>query len=419
MKKFLCYTIAALFIFSVATSAMAQEEKVVRKIEKLDDALDALIDVNAKIEVISTGHQWSEGPVWIKDGKYLLWSDVPRNKISKWDPATGKTTVFMDPSGYEGKDKWGEPGSNGLLLDAKGLLTVCDHGNRRVYRVEKDGTKTTICDSFEGKKFNSPNDLIIHSNGDIYFTDPPYGLKDEASREMKWHGVYRVKPDGSVSLLTKEMTRPNGIGLSPDEKTLYVAQSDKELPVFKSWSIKKDGTLGKGKVLLDTSPWLKKGDPGLPDGMAVDSKGNIWGTGPGGVMIISPKGKLLGRIMMGKPTANCAFGDDGSTLFITSSGFICKVKTKAKGMSSMDSMAGGNAASGSSGGHYSHASKKLGRSYYLFKRDSFGNKPSYFFAKDPDNKKGTPVAEVPEGKMVSETKTGMLVLKNKGGKKKK
>ena len=425
MKKFLCYTIAALFVFIVATSAMAQEEKVVRKIEKLDDALDALIDVNAKIEVISTGHQWSEGPVWIKDGSYLLWSDVPRNKMSKWDPATGKTTVFMDPSGYDGpKTKWGEPGSNGLLLDANGLLTVCDHGNRRVYRVEKDGTKTTICDSFEGKKFNSPNDLIIHSNGDIYFTDPPYGLKDEASREIKWHGVYRVKPDGTVSLLTKEMTRPNGIGLSPDEKTLYIAQSDKELPVFKSWPIKKDGTLGKGKVLLDTSPWVKKGDPGMPDGMAVDAQGNIWGTGPGGVMIISPKGKLLGRIMMGKPTANCAFGEDGSTLFITSSDFICKVKTKAKGLSSMGSMAGGNSASGSSG-HYSHTSEKLGRTYYLFSKEvplknSDRVQTLYFFGKEPINKKGgVPVPNVPDGKMVSETKTGMLVLKNKGGKKKK
>ena len=328
--------VIGLLVAAVSPLANAQEKakkEIVRSIEKLDDALDALIDVSAPIEVISTGHQWSEGPVWIKDEKFLLWSDVPRNRISKWDPKTGETTVFMDPSGYDGpKTDWGEPGSNGLLLDAQGRLTVCDHGNRRVYRVEKDGTRKTIVDRFEGKRFNSPNDLIIHSNGDLYFTDPPYGLKNPASREIEWHGVYRVKPDGKVTLLTKEMTRPNGIGLSPDEKTLYIAQSDKELPVFKSWPIKDDGTLGEGKVMLDVSPWVKKGDPGMPDGMAIDTQGNIWGTGPGGVMIISPEGKLLGRLLMGKATANCAFGDDGSTLFITSSGFICKVKTKVKGL---------------------------------------------------------------------------------------
>lgn len=335
MNKILV-TLAAFLVVGLPSFLLAQdkaEKEIVRTIEKLDDSLDALIDVNARIEVISTGHQWSEGPVWIKDGSYLLWSDVPRNKISKWDSATGKTTIFMDPSGYDSpSSEWREAGSNGLLLDTDGRLTVCDHGNRRVYRVEKDGSKTTICDRFEGKKFNSPNDLIIHSNGDLYFTDPPYGLKDKDSREIEWHGVYRVKPDGSVTLLTKEMTRPNGIALSPDEKTLYVAQSDPDLAVFKSWPIKNDGTLGEGKTVLDATPWVKKGDPGLPDGMAIDTQGNIWGTGPGGVMIISPEGKLIGRIMMGKPTANCAFGEDGSTLFVTSSGFICKVKTKVKGL---------------------------------------------------------------------------------------
>jgi gluconolactonase len=337
MKKVLFCSTILLTVVCVFSTAVAQEKsvnEVKRYIEKLDDSLASLIDLDAKIEVISDGHQWSEGPVWNKSGNFLLWSDVPRNKISKWDPETGKTSIFMDPSGYDGpKTEWGEPGSNGLMMDSKGKLIVCDHGNRRVYRLEDDGTKTTICDRFNGKKFNSPNDLIIHSNGDIYFTDPPYGLKDKAAREIEWHGVYRVKPDGTVTLLTKEMSRPNGIGLSPDEKTLYVAQSDNENAIFKSWPINEDGTLGSGKVLLDAMPWVRKGDQGMPDGMAVDTQGNIWGTGPGGVMIISPEGKLLGRIMMGKKTANCAFGEDGSTLFMTSSNFICKVKTKVMGLS--------------------------------------------------------------------------------------
>ena len=337
MKKLPLATTAVWCFVCIVSNAFAQhsntDSEVKRYIEKIDSSLSDLIDLDADIEVISEGHQWSEGPVWNRKENFLLWSDVPRNKISKWDPVTGKTTIFMDPSGYDGPPtKWGEPGSNGLLMDADGQLIVCDHGNRRVYRLEADGTKTTICDRYEGKRFNSPNDLIIRSNGDIYFTDPPYGLKDKDAREMDWHGVYRVKPDGAVTLLTKEMTRPNGIGLSPDGRTLYVAQSDRGNAIFKSWPIREDGTLGDGKVLLDVMEFVKKGDPGMPDGMAVDQQGNIWGTGPGGVMIISPKGKLLGRIMMGKPTANCAFGEDGSTLFMTSSNFICKVKTKVKGL---------------------------------------------------------------------------------------
>lgn len=332
--------VAALLLFistaGLVAAAQGQNDstaKIERSIEQLDDSLADLIDVNSPIEVISAGHQWSEGPVWIKDGNFLLFSDVPRNKIHKWDPATDATSIFMAPSGHEGPpSEWREPGSNGLNVDAAGRLVVCDHGNRRVYRVEKDGTKTTICDRFEGKRFNSPNDSTIHSNGDIYFTDPPYGLKNEAAREIDFQGVYRVKPDGSVTLLTKELDRPNGIGLSPDEKTLYVAQSFSGAAIFKSWPVKDDGTLGQGKILFDATPWEKKGDLGMPDGMAIDQQGNIWGTGPGGVLIITPQGKLLGRILMGKPTANCAFGDDGSTLYITSSGFICKVKTKAKGL---------------------------------------------------------------------------------------
>lgn len=326
----LCFPMLCL----VSSAQDKQQSDIKRSIESLDDSLAELIDIDAEIEVLSSGHQWSEGPVWIKSDNHLLFSDVPKNKIHKWDPKTNETTVFMDPSGYDGPKNGGrEPGSNGLLLDAEGRLIVCDHGNRRVYRVEKDGTKTTLIDKFEGKKFNSPNDLIIHANGDLYFTDPPYGLADESLREIEWHGVYRLKPDGKVDLMTKELDRPNGIGLSPDGKTLYVAQSDKTAAIYKSYPVKDDGTVGEGKLLFDSTPLSKtENSPGMPDGMAVDQKGNLWATGPGGVLVISPKGKLLGRIMMGKPTANCAFGDDGSTLYMTSSGFICRVKTKTKGL---------------------------------------------------------------------------------------
>lgn len=310
----------------------AQVPQYVGSIEQLDPELSNLINTDAKIEVLTTGYQWSEGPVWIKSKGYLLFSDVPQNKIHQWSPKTGHS-VFMDPSGYDGENGEKEPGSNGLMTDAEGRLVVCDHGNRRVYRVEKDGTKTTLAEKYQGKRFNSPNDLVIHSNGDIYFTDPPYGLRDESKREIDYCGVYRIGTDGSVTLMTKELERPNGIGLSPDEKTLYVAQSHRPAPIYNAYAIKADGTTdNQGKLLFNSLKFAENNDPGMPDGMCVDVKGNLWATGPGGVLIISSKGKLLGRIMMGKPTANCAFGEDGSTLFITSSDRICRVKTKTKGM---------------------------------------------------------------------------------------
>ncbi len=324
--------------FALPIALLAQEKtgsaekQFVGHIEQNDPALENLIEKDAKIEVLTTGHQWTEGPVWIKSEGYLLFSDVPRNKIHKWSPQTGHS-VFMDPSGYDGENGEQEPGSNGLILDSEGRLLVCDHGNRRVYRVEKDGSKTTLAERFDNKRFNSPNDLVVHSSGDIYFTDPPYGLKDESKRELEWFGVYRLQPDGTVTLVTKELLRPNGIALSPDEKKLYVAQSHRPAPIYKFYAINDDGSPGsEGTVLFDASPYAEQGDPGMPDGMCVDIEGNLWATGPGGVLIISPKGKLLGRIMMGKPTANCAFGDDGSMLYITSNDRVCRVKTKTKGL---------------------------------------------------------------------------------------
>ena len=315
--------------------APAVQHKVQRQyvgsIEVLDVALEELVDKNEKIEVIASGFQWSEGPVWIKTGGYLLFSDVPQNKIHKWHPKNGHS-VFMDSSGFDGDNGEHEPGTNGLMLDAGGRLIACDHGNRRVYRLEEDGSKTTLADRYLGKRFNSPNDLVISSKGDIYFTDPPYGLRDKTKRELDFNGVFRLSSDGKVTLVTKELKRPNGIALSPDEKTLYVAQSHRPAPIFNSYDIKEDGIVdAKGKLLFNSSKFAEAGDPGMPDGMCVDVKGNLWATGPGGVLIISPSGKLLGRILLGKSTANCTFGDNGTTLYITSSARICRVKTKIKG----------------------------------------------------------------------------------------
>lgn len=308
------------------------EPKTLGKIEVLDESFKELISPDAKIEILAEGFRWSEGPVWNPATKSLLFSDVPNNKIHQW--TAGKPiSVFMDKSGWDSKDKSGErePGSNGLMFDAEGRLVVCDHGNRRVYRVEKDGTKKTLIDKFQGKRFNSPNDLIIASNGDIYFTDPPYGLGDESKSELDFVGVFCLTPKGEVSVITRELHRPNGIALSPDEKTLYVAQSHKPVATYTKYALKSDEPFVRGEIVYDASVLAAK-DPGLPDGMAVDVKGNLWATGPGGVLVITPTGKLLGRVITGTPTANCTFGEDGSTLFMTAGKYLLRVKTKTKGL---------------------------------------------------------------------------------------
>jgi gluconolactonase len=303
------------------------------KIERLDPALDALLPRDAKIEKLGENFDWSEGPIWIKDGAYLLFSDVPMNMIYKWQEGKGVSTYFT-PSGYTGTiPRGGEPGSNGLTVDSQGRVTSCEHGDRRVARLEKNGTKTTLADKYQGKRLNSPNDLIYKSNGDLYFTDPPYGLVEnvkDPKKELAFQGVYRVTPNGDITLLTDELTRPNGLAFSPDEKTLYIAVSDPEKAVWMAYDVKPDGTLGKGRVFFDSTS-LVKGRKGLPDGMKVDEKGNLFATGPGGIFIFSPDGKHLGTINTGQATANCAWGEDGSVLYICADMYIARLKTSTRG----------------------------------------------------------------------------------------
>src|SRR5438309_1950182 len=252
--------IVAFWIPFTASSVRGQEEKPFRTlgtIERFDPRFDKLISRDARLEVLAGGFDWAEGPVWVpRDGGYLLCSDIPKNSIIKWQEGKGKS-VFLKPSGYTGSDdRLLEPGSNGLTLDSQGRLIVCDHGERRVYRLEKDGkSKTTLADRFQGKRFNSPNDLAFKSNGDLYFTDPPYGLMVKGSddfpgRELDFCGVYRLARNETLTLLTKEMSRPNGIAFSPDERTLYVANSDPEKAVWMAFEVKEDGTLGAGRVFF-------------------------------------------------------------------------------------------------------------------------------------------------------------------------
>jgi gluconolactonase len=316
--------------------AMAQKSyPTMGKVIYEDPSFEKLLPKDAKIEVLASGFEWSEGPVWIKEGDYLLFSDVPKNKIYKWDEKSG-LSVFLEPSGYTGRGVYSdEPGSNGLIIDNKGRLVLCEHGDRRIAAMPLNvGGKVTLADHFEGKRFNSPNDVVQHSNGDYYFTDPPYGLAkkhDDPSREIPQFGVYRIQKDGKVTMQVSELSRPNGLAFSPDGKTLYVAQSDPEKAIWMAYPMDANGNAGKGKLIYDATSMGKNGIPGLPDGLKIDKDGNLWSSGPGGMLILSPSGKLLGRIEMGELTSNCAWGNDGSTLYMTVDGYVCRIKTNTKG----------------------------------------------------------------------------------------
>ena len=319
----------------ITYNASAQKPKI-GKVISLDPVLQTLIDPNEQLEILGEGFEWSEGPIWVKDGNYLLFSDVPMNVIYKWKEGE-KITEFLRPSGYTGIMPYSyEPGSNGLTLsnDGKNLI-ACEHGDRRITQMPLAGKggKFTLADTWEGKRFNSPNDIVQAKSGQIYFTDPPYGLPDyvdDPSREINLFGVYRISNNRKVTLEVKDLTRPNGVAFSPDHKILYVAQSD-TLAIIMAYPINPDGSLGKGKLLFDASYLMQQGLKGYPDGLKVDEKGNIFSSGPGGVLIINPKGKLLGRIETGAATANLAWGEDGKTLFITADMYLLKIKTKTKG----------------------------------------------------------------------------------------
>jgi sugar lactone lactonase YvrE/pimeloyl-ACP methyl ester carboxylesterase len=332
--------LAAITLIAALPVARAQQatpspRPTVGQIERLDPALDALIAPNAPIEQLATGFDWSEGPIWRASGGYLLFSDVPRNTIYKWQDATG-LSVFLRPAGYMGSKPPGdELGTNGLTFDANDSLVMADHGNRQVARLnEVKFTKATLADRFEGKRFNSPNDLVYRSNGDLYFTDPPYGLaglNSDPAKELPHNGVYRLTPSGQLTLLTRDLSFPNGLAFSPDERTLYVANSDPNRAIWMAYDVRPDGTLGNGRVFFDATSFAKAGKKGLPDGMKVDRAGNLFASGPGGILIFSRDGKHLGTIVTGQATANCAFGDDGSTLYMTADDRLLRVRLKTKG----------------------------------------------------------------------------------------
>lgn len=298
-------------------------------IDRHSVAFDALVSVDARIEKIAEGFEFTEGPLWISDGSYLLFSDIPGNRIVKWSEDTGAST-FLEPILAADANTGAGGGSNGLTLDAERRLLIAEHGNRRIARLNEDMSRSTVADNYGGNRFSSPNDLILHSDGSLYFTDPPYGLPEQdldPQKQMTWNGVYRLTRAGQVQLLTHQ-TRPNGLALSPDENILYVNNSHPDDRSIVAYPVLEDGALGDGILFLDVS---QHSTPGSPDGIKVDKNGNLWTTGPGGVWVLSPSGEHLGTISPDEQPSNLAFGDDGKTLYMTARTGVYRVRLLAEG----------------------------------------------------------------------------------------
>ena len=305
-------------------------------IEILDDEALQIISPNTEIKEIASGFTWTEGPLWIENGNYLLFSDIPTNKIFKID-SDGKTTGYLDPAGYTGEiPRDGEMGSNGLLLSQEGDLVLLQHGDRRIAKMDAtldspNPKYITLVDSYNGKKFNSPNDGVFDSDGNLYFTDPPYGLQDgvnDLGKELDFQGVFCLKTSGELVLIDK-LTRPNGITFSPDGSKMYVAVSDPEHAVWYRYDVVAPGEVKNRTLFFDVTDLVgKKGQLGLPDGMKMHSQGYLFATGPGGVWVFNGNGIPIARIFTGEATSNCAFSKNEKTLFMTADDYVLKMDLK-------------------------------------------------------------------------------------------
>nr|WP_294793136.1 SMP-30/gluconolactonase/LRE family protein [uncultured Mucilaginibacter sp.] len=323
---------AAIVIALGGFSTQAQPKKPLITVKAIDPAFNKLVSKTAKAEILAEGFVWSEGPLWIESQQMLLFSDVKKNRIYKWTKAKGKE-VFLYPSGYTGKTiRGGELGSNGLGLSPDGKLIICQDGNRLVVAMDAplDKPKSwykVIASNYKGLKFDSPNDLDFLTNGDIYFTDPPYGLEknvDDPLKEAKYQGVYRIaKKDGKVTLLTTEITRPNGIAFFPGQKRVLIANSDPLKPDWYVYDLDKDGLLINKKTFFTAQ--MPKEYNGVPDGLKIDKDGNVFATGPGGIFVLNSAGKLLGKIEVDDLASNCSFSADQKTLYVTNNHRVIKI----------------------------------------------------------------------------------------------
>jgi gluconolactonase len=309
-----------------------QKLSTIGKLEKVDSAFDAIVPPSAKIEVIGEGYDWSEGPLWLPSEQIVIWSDVPKNTIYSWKEGE-EAREYLKPSGYTGEGV--REGSNGLLLNPKGELVLCQHGDRRIAKMttplNAPGAKfETFADRFDGKRLNSPNDAAYDAQGNLYFTDPPYGLPgimQSTEKELPFQGVFRLSVNGELTLLVNNLTYPNGIAFSPDFKKCYVAVSDSEMAIWMVYDVTPEGNFINGKVFFDATAMVP-GNKGLPDGLKVRSDGTVFATGPGGVLVFSAAGKHLGTIVTGEATANCAFNEDESVLFMTADQFMTRIRLR-------------------------------------------------------------------------------------------
>jgi gluconolactonase len=351
--NFIWIRYAKLEFYKGATEPIALTPQEVNvEVKRLDPAIDEIVGANPKIFKLAEGFKFTEGPIWAGDA--LLFSDPNRNIIYRYTPngtSAGRLDIFKTPSGYSGADiaEYGQPGSNGLTLDPEGRLTINQHGNHRVVRLEKDGSETVLADKYEGKRLNSPNDLVYRSDGTLFFTDPPFGFPKffhDPRKALRYSGVYSIYK-GKLQLVSKDLSGPNGIALSPDEKYLYVGnwpqagiqprrETDESVSetgfkgkVIMRYEVQTDGTLKNGQVFFDTTE--AEGEDGM-DGIKVDMKGNLYVSGPGGLWVISPAGKHLGTILAPKHPHNFAWGDDGKTLYLCARSGLYRMRLGIEGV---------------------------------------------------------------------------------------
>jgi gluconolactonase len=310
---------------------------VVGRVTAYDPSFAAIVPLDARIEKIAEGITWAEGPAWVRDGGYLLFSDVPKNRMYRWSQRDG-LSVFLEPSGYAGRDDGTlrEPGSNGLLTEPQGTVLLADSGSRSIARFDpRTKAKQELAARFEGHRFNSPNDMARRKDGVVFFTDPPYGLKDidrSPVRELAFSGVFRLDVDGSVHLLDDSLKFPNGVALSPDERKLYVSNSDPARPVWMVYQLDSRGNVTEKHQLADATDLVRAGGMGNPDGLCMDAQGRLFASAPGGLLVMDSEGRRLGRIETGSVVSNCEFGDDGHMLYMTSSSFIARVRVRTTGL---------------------------------------------------------------------------------------
>lgn len=334
LRPFLALILAA--SATIAPAAAPAGTHSIGSVQRYAPVFDHLVDKGESVHLETQGITWAEGPAWIADGGFLLFSDPPKNRMYRWTPGKSSLEVFLDPSGGTDTKGFREPGSNGLKPAGAGLLLMADSGNRAIALVElRTKAKRLLTERFEGKKFNSPNDLAVGPDGAIWFTDPPYGLEGiDASplKEQAANRVYRLGPGEKVTAIESELNFPNGIAFSPDGRTLYVSNSDPKRAVILAWDVSRQGALSRRRVFADMTALAARGMPGLPDGMCVDEHGDLWAASPGGIRVFSPDGRPIGLISTGTAISNCTFGGaDGRTLFMTSTHVLASLRTKVRG----------------------------------------------------------------------------------------